>query len=457
MKLLKTTDEPKTVRLEWVRCVPGHWKLVRAKTLFKRMQRPVRPEDDVVTCFRDGVVTLRKNRRTSGFTEAIQEIGYQGIRKGDLVIHGMDAFAGAIGVSDSDGKGTPVYSVCQPSQDADPYFYALILREMSRSGYLLSLAKGIRERSTDFRYSDFGALQVPMPPIQEQRIIVRFVRHLDSKFNRLINAKRRLITLLHEQNQAMIHQAVTRGLASTVSLKPSGSAWLGDIPSHWEIKPLLACFVEELVKNEGLSETNVLSLSYGALKRKGIEESKGLVPASYETWQIVKDNSTVLRLTDLQNDHRSLRVAYSTERGIVSSAYLHLVPKMPVMGKFWSLVLSVYDFKKAFYSLGGGCRQGIGLSELKWLPLPVPPLCEVETILQKVDKSLATVENVKSRLVAEISLFEEYRTRLVTDVVTGQLDVNHFDVPAMEASLMELINTEHQEEAEEFEEQETEA
>ena len=100
--------------VEWLGDIPAHWSIERAKWLFEKMERPVREEDEVVTCFRDGVVTLRKNRRVLGFTESLKEIGYQGIRRGDLVIHAMDAFAGAIGVADADGKGTPVYSVCKP-------------------------------------------------------------------------------------------------------------------------------------------------------------------------------------------------------------------------------------------------------------------------------------------------------------------------------------------------------
>lgn len=117
----------------------------RGGWLFKRMDRPVRDSDEVVTCFRDGTVTLRKNRRTDGFTESLQEIGYQGVRKGDLVIHQMDAFAGAAGVSDSNGKATPVYSVCQPSQHADSFYYAHIVREMARSRWILALARNSRK------------------------------------------------------------------------------------------------------------------------------------------------------------------------------------------------------------------------------------------------------------------------------------------------------------------------
>ncbi|EJX09174.1 type I site-specific restriction-modification system, S subunit, partial [gut metagenome] len=112
--------------VKWIGMIPEHWDLLRAKNIFERQFRPVRDCDEVVTCFRDGQVTLRKNRRIEGFTESLKEIGYQGIRKGDLVIHQMDAFAGSIGVSDSDGKGTPVYICCLPkdSKNVNVYFYA---------------------------------------------------------------------------------------------------------------------------------------------------------------------------------------------------------------------------------------------------------------------------------------------------------------------------------------------
>ena len=100
--------------VEWIGQVPEHWDVQRSKFIFKKIERKVNEEDQIVTCFRDGQVTLRANRRTEGFTNALKEHGYQGIRKGDLVIHAMDAFAGAIGISDSDGKATPVYSVCLP-------------------------------------------------------------------------------------------------------------------------------------------------------------------------------------------------------------------------------------------------------------------------------------------------------------------------------------------------------
>ena len=222
----------------WLGEVPAHWRIERGKWLFRKMDRPVREADEVVTCFRDGVVTLRKNRRVSGFTESLKEIGYQGIRRGDLVIHGMDGFAGAIGVADSDGKGTPVYSVCKPGpgSTAMAKYYAHALREMARSHWIHALTRGIRERSTDFRFQNFGSQHLPCPPLSEQAAIVRFLDHADRRIRRYIRAKQKLIALLEEQKQAIIHQAATGQIDVRTgrpypAYKSSGVEWLGDVPA----------------------------------------------------------------------------------------------------------------------------------------------------------------------------------------------------------------------------------
>lgn len=232
-----TYETYKDSGVEWLGRVPAHWGVEKGKWLFEKMERPVRPDDGVVTAFRDGQVTLRSNRRTEGFTNALKEHGYQGIRKGDLVIHAMDAFAGAIGVSESDGKSTPVYSACVPRKEGNvnSSYYAYLLRYMAHSGYILTLAKGIRERSTDFRYNDFGGLQFPLPSKPEQDRIVAFLDEKTEMIDELIAKKKRQIELLDEQKNILINRAVTRGLNPDVKLKPSGIDWIGEIPVGWRV------------------------------------------------------------------------------------------------------------------------------------------------------------------------------------------------------------------------------
>lgn len=167
---MKPYSSYKDSGIAWIGQIPSHWKTERAKNIFYREARSVRDSDEVITCFRDGQVTLRKNRRTEGFTESLKEIGYQGIRKGDLVIHQMDAFAGSIGISDSDGKGTPVYICCNPKDStvANNSYFCHVLREMAKTGFIKSLYRGIRERSSDFRFETFAVQNIPIPPIAEQ-------------------------------------------------------------------------------------------------------------------------------------------------------------------------------------------------------------------------------------------------------------------------------------------------
>jgi type I restriction enzyme S subunit len=195
--------------IKWLGVIPIHWKLIRGKNLYEKLQRPVKNTDDVVTCFRDGTVTLRKNRRTTGFTESLKEIGYQGIQKGDLVIHVMDAFAGSIGVSDSDGKGTPVYSICQAKTDSNNYYYAFLLREMARTGFIQSLYRGIRERSSDFRFEVFGKQFYPAPPRAEQDEIVDYLGKRTEEIEKYITIRKLQIAELEDLRRCLISDVVT--------------------------------------------------------------------------------------------------------------------------------------------------------------------------------------------------------------------------------------------------------
>ncbi|WP_330440041.1 restriction endonuclease subunit S [Streptomyces griseoaurantiacus] len=155
-----------------------------------------------MTAFRDGEVTLRSNRRTEGFTNAIHEIGYQGIREGDLVVHGMDGFAGAIGVSDSDGKASPVVHTYVPNDDVDARYMAYALRTMALSGYVTTLAKGIRERSTSFDAPTLANVHLPTPPLAEQRRIADFLDTETTRIDALKHARNTQVHALTERLEA---------------------------------------------------------------------------------------------------------------------------------------------------------------------------------------------------------------------------------------------------------------
>lgn len=200
----------KATNIPWLPEIPEHWTVKRGKNLFNKEQRPIEEGDDIVTCFRDGEVTLRKNRRTTGFTEATDYSHYQHICKGDLVIHQMDAFAGASGVSDSDGMGTPVLSVCTAKVEGlNHYYYAYILRLMGKNNFILSLYRGIRERSSDFRFETFAKQYLPVPPASEQNEIVEFINERSSKIDTLASKLQQEIESIKEYKQRLISDVVT--------------------------------------------------------------------------------------------------------------------------------------------------------------------------------------------------------------------------------------------------------
>ena len=406
---LKRYPVYKASSIPWLGEIPDHWLVQRGKQLLKKMERDVSEDEDVITCFRDGQVTLRRNRRTEGFTESLKEIGYQGIRKGDLVIHEMDAFAGSVGVSDSDGKGTPVYSVCKPAPNANAYYYAAVVREMARSQWILALAKGIRERSTDFRYATLAAEPLPMPPFSEQQAIVRYLDDAEQRIRAYVSAKERLIALLEEERQAVIHQAVTKGLDPNVKLKPSGVEWLGDVPEHWSLRRLRSL---ASIKTGGQDTINRLDNGkYPFYVRSQTVER-------IDTWSY--DGEAVLTAGDGgvgkifhyakgKFDYHQRVYKFSDFKGILGKFFFHYFENNLKNEVFQGTAKTTVD--------------SLRLPMLQNFPVTVPPTIEQSSIVQYLEKVNIGIDAVIARAHRQIELIEEYRTRLVADVVTGEIDV----------------------------------
>lgn len=197
--------------VEWIGNVPKHWNGKKAKFLFTQSHLPVRKIDGVVTAYRDGQVTLRSIRRAEGYTVAILEQGYQGIRKGQLVLNSMDAFAGAIGVSDSDGKCSPEYVICDPieREEVVPMYYALLLREMALSGYIEVISSAVRQRAMRIRFNNLASLLLPVPPLIEQTAIVEKVADLTDRFDAVMKILEREIEAILEYKAILIANTVT--------------------------------------------------------------------------------------------------------------------------------------------------------------------------------------------------------------------------------------------------------
>ncbi|MDZ4191065.1 MAG: restriction endonuclease subunit S [Pseudomonas sp.] len=196
--------------VEWIGEIPAHWQTRRFKYLFSQSQLPVRPGDGVVTSYRDGQVTLRSNRRLAGYTEAILEGGYQGVRKGQLVLNSMDAFEGAIGVSESDGKCTPEYVVCDSlSGDYLPEYFAYLLREMALARYIQVICNAVRQRAVRIRFNNLASRFMVVPPIEEQRAIVAHIKAETEKQGTAVALLEQQISKLKEYKATLINSAVT--------------------------------------------------------------------------------------------------------------------------------------------------------------------------------------------------------------------------------------------------------
>lgn len=206
-KGLDPTVPMKDSGIEWIGEIPVHWECVRGKYILEYLQRPVRKDDDVITCFRDGEVTLRSNRREDGFTMSDKEIGYQGIDVGDLIVHGMDGFAGAIGISDSRGKASPVINVLKTGQSERYIMY--YLRSMAYGDVFTAIATGIRVRSCDLRWNKLAELSYPVPPLSEQKNIVEYIDTVLQQTNDIIANKKQQIETLNDYKKSLIYEYVT--------------------------------------------------------------------------------------------------------------------------------------------------------------------------------------------------------------------------------------------------------
>ena len=206
------------------------------------------------------------------------------------------------------------------------------------------------------------------------------------------------------------------------SYKNSGVEWLGEVPEHWNLKRFCYLFAENKKKNIGLKETNVLSLSYGNIKEKKIDDNKGLLPESFETYQIIEPNDIVFRFTDLQNDKRSLRSAISKYHGIITSAYIAVKTKQNA--DFYNYLFRAYDLQKVFYSMGEGMRQSLKMDELNKMPVVLPSEDEQKRIVSFLDTETIRIDNLIAKQEKLIELLEEQRKSIISHAVTKGLNPN---------------------------------
>ena len=306
---------------------------------------------------------------------------------------------------------------CVPNDDVDSSFAYYALSSMSDEMQVLGAGTTFKEISANA----FANMKIPYFPLPEQHAIVRYLDAKCAAIDEAIERHKKIIEKLEEYKRSSIIKAVNGDISDNT--KASGIAWMPTVPSHWGVVPMRFALTQRKNKNEGLVEKNLLTLSYGKIKRKDIETNEGLLPASFEGYNIIEAGDIVLRLMDLQNDKHSLRTGLVTERGIITSAYVTVIPTEGFDPAYCRYLLHAYDLMKVFYSMGEGVRQGLTYDDLsRTLLIPKPPIDEQSKIASNIIKMEGSVDASIGKQNAMLEKLEEYRKSVIYNAVTGKID-----------------------------------
>ncbi|MEK7678152.1 MAG: restriction endonuclease subunit S [Verrucomicrobiota bacterium] len=429
---LQPYPEYKESEQAWLGRVPQHWPVLPNRALFAEVKDREHSDEEMLSVtINKGIIRQKALLTDSSKKDSSRQdkSAYKLVQPRDVAYNKMRAWQGAIGASDFRGILSPAYVVMRlrEQRDLPRYFHHLyrtphFAKEAERWSY------GITSDLWSLRPEHFKMIYTPQPPPEEQAAMVRFLDYANGRLERAIRAKRKVIALLHEQKQAIIHRAVTRGLDPTVPLKPSGIPWLGDIPKHWEVtalrrywqvtdcKHLTVPFVEDGIPLASVVEVQSFSLKLTRCKKTKPEWYRVLIEGGRKPKRgdlIYCRNASVGACALVETD---IDFAMGQDVCLIRSQsqnqrFLNYLLHSPFMEHQLELLLVGSTFKR------------INISEIKALAVLVPQKHEQDAICEFLDSELATYDTAIARLEREIGLLREYRTRLVADVVTGKLDV----------------------------------
>ena len=425
MNELKPYPAYKDSGVPWLGEVPEHWEVRRLKyVLHECDKRSSEGNEQLLRVSQYTGVTQRK--RVDGGdepdTRAQSLVGYKCVSPDELVVNIMLAWNGSMGVSKFFGIASPAYCVYRFGDIAMPWYFHYLLRSSVYMARIKVVSTGVIESRLRLYTDDLFRLEAIVPPLPEQAAIVRFIDHADRRISRFIRTKLKLIKLLEEQKQAIIHRAVTRGLDPNVRLKPSGVEWLGDVPEHWEIVLNQRIFKEEIRPHYGLPEIPLsLSQKDGLIPTDSMQE-RSLQTSSYDNWKVTVAGDLVLNRFKA---HLGVFFA-SNLKGIVSFHYGVFLPRRLLVTKYFELLYHTNVYKNIYAGRSNGMTVGLqNLSNQNFYNVHsvVPPVQEQMEIVLFVEKITVRMNDLIQKAQREIALIREYRTRLSADVVTGKLDV----------------------------------
>lgn len=417
--------EMKDSGIEWAGSVPSSWLVMKGKYIMKLLSRPTQETDEVITCFRDGEVTLRANRREEGFTISTTEAGYQGIEIGDLVVHGMDGFAGAIGISDSRGKATPVLNVLDSNQNKKYLTY--LMRTMAHCELFLSLSTGIRVRTCDTNWKKLREIKYLIPPLAEQSCIASFLDAKCAEIDALTADIQEQIDTLEQYKRSVITEAVTKGLNPDVKMKDSGIEWIGRIPAHWEIirgKYILKYLQKPVREDDGV----ITCFRDGEVTLRSNRREDGFTMSDKEIgYQGVDVGDLVVH----GMDGFAGSIGISDSRGKASPVLNVLDTKQDK--RYIMYYLRSMAYSNVFLAMATGIR--VRSCDLRWNKLaellyPVPPVTEQKAIVEYIDGMITKTDAVIADKKGQLETLDSYKKSLIFEYVTGKKEVRSDDESA---------------------------
>ncbi len=418
----------------WLGEVPEHWGVLPNRAVFVEVKERDHPEEQMLSVtitkgvIRQQALLVDSSKKDSSNQD---KSAYKLVRPGDIAYNKMRAWQGAVGVSGYQGIVSPAYVVQRPRGGSDSHYFHYLLRTPAFAKEAERWSYGITSDMWSLRPQHFKMIYGCLPPLPEQSAIVRFLDHADRRIRRYIRAKQKLIGLLEEQKQAIIHRAVTRGLDPNVRLKPSGVEWLGDVPEHWEILALKRV-LRRLIDCEHKTAPAVDTSEYRVARTSAVRNGHIRLEGTYCTTKEAYREWT-RRGVPQPGDVIFTREAPAGEACLVPSDQNICLGQRTVLMKVRP---SNYDPHFLVHMIYAGpprvriqlASQGstvghFNMDDIGWMAVLKPPLGEQRAIVKWIAQSTQVQDFTIDRARAEIALVREYRTRLIADVVTGKLDV----------------------------------
>lgn len=411
--------------------IPFHWKETYLSHAYSLSSDTGHTEEQLLSVFLDkGVVSYSSTDQKQVHKPSENMSKYQLVNPGDFVINNQQAWRGSVGISRYKGIVSPAYYIWRPRKDNNPYYMNYLFRDHYIIDQFVLASKGVGSIQRQVYVPYMKRIILSIPPREEQNQIVRYLDWQVSKINKLIHGYQRQIKLLEERRQTVIDRAVTKGVRHGRQMQSMQANWMGDIPADWKMIPSKRLFLESKERKHPDDKSATASQKYGIILQEDYmkSENKRIVIATQglDDWKHVEPDNFVISLRSFQGG-----IERSEIFGCVTWHYIVLLPQKYVVPRYFKWLLKSKSYIKALQGTSEFIRDGQDLrySNFVKVDLPLIPTSEQEEIADYIEQETAKIDRAVPVLEKEIELLKEYCTRLISDVVTGQMDVRNVEVP----------------------------